>query len=87
MRLPFSVFRRLRLLHSLTEQTDKTIAATKNKDPPTQPATIALSLDVLVKGPGTSKLISLEGAPMPSGECEKTLILLVSLNSQRKNKK
>ncbi|KFM65984.1 hypothetical protein X975_03287, partial [Stegodyphus mimosarum] len=40
----FSAFLLFLLLHILTAQTDKTIAAMKNSIPPTTPAVIALLL-------------------------------------------
>lgn len=74
--LPFSALRRFRSLHSLTEHTDNTMAATKNRIPPTTPAAIALSRLCLVTGPGTSMRISADGDPTPSGDCENTRILI-----------
>lgn len=44
--LPFSALRLLLLLQILTAQTANTMAATKNKMPPTIPAAIAFSLSL-----------------------------------------
>lgn len=49
----FSCFLRLLLLQSFTAQTDRTMAAIKNKTPPTIPAAMALSLVFLDPVDGT----------------------------------
>lgn len=56
--LPFSCFRRLRLLQIFTAQTDKMIATIKNRMPPTTPAVIALCLTRAGTGNLTSSLDS-----------------------------
>ena len=56
--LPFSCFRRLRLLHILTAHIDKIMATIKNNIPPTTPAVIALCLTRAGTGNLTSSLDS-----------------------------
>lgn len=58
MYVPFSCFRRFRLLQIFTAHTDKIMATMKNKIPPTTPAVIALCFTRAGTGNFTSSLLS-----------------------------
>lgn len=56
--LPFSCFRRFRLLQILTAHTERIMATMKNKIPPTTPAVMALCLTRAGTENFTSSLLS-----------------------------